>query len=296
MIDPAEPIGQASCVALGRIVRAPAAARSLLAIDRDHVMRLFKQHGALLFRGFDASADSFRAFTEPFGKSFLVYPGDRRDRVGEDPTVQTVDHGCQAILLHAELSYLPIRPDLCWFHCIRPAAQGGETILCDGVEIARALSPATWRFLEENPIRYVRDLDPSIWRALFGANTTDDLAATIARLGCESSMRIEGDLLHVDVTTPAIGRPRFGSAPAFANNLVFSARTDKPLSLAGGGPLPDDVHDEIAGVMDRLIVEIAWQGGDVLMLDNTRMLHGRRAIPERAGRVVHTRFASVAFA
>ena len=44
---------------------------------------------------------------------------------------------------HAEMAYTPFRPDMLWFYCETPASQGGETLLCDGLDLWSRLRPAT---------------------------------------------------------------------------------------------------------------------------------------------------------
>jgi alpha-ketoglutarate-dependent taurine dioxygenase len=67
------------------------------------------------------------------------------------------------------------------------------------------------------------------------------------------------------------------------------------LTFADGSILPEAVWDELAWLTERLTVEVAWRAGDVLMLDNTRILHGRRRVEPGDGRLLYTRFCAAAF-
>ena len=41
--------------------------------------------------------------------------------------------------------------------------------------------------------------------------------------------------------------------------------------------MPADLLRRVADAAESLTIEIAWQRGDVAIIDNTRCLHGRRA-------------------
>ncbi|HSG90324.1 MAG TPA: TauD/TfdA family dioxygenase, partial [Pseudomonadales bacterium] len=45
----------------------------------------------------------------------------------------------------------------------------------------------------------------------------------------------------------------------------------------------------------RLATPIAWQAGDILMLDNTRFMHGRNPIGDPQHRRIYTQFGYSAF-
>jgi hypothetical protein len=55
-------------------------------------------------------------------------------------------------------------------------------------------------------------------------------------------------------------------------------------------PVPEAWLQTIKTAAERLTVAVSWQQGDVLMLDNTRFMHGRRAITDTAERQIATFF------
>ena len=61
-------------------------------------------------------------------------------------------------------------------------------------------------------------------------------------------------------------------------------------------PVPEEWLQAIKATGDRLTAAIDWQQGDVLVLDNTRFLHGRTAITDAAERQIATFFGYLAFA
>jgi alpha-ketoglutarate-dependent taurine dioxygenase len=47
--------------------------------------------------------------------------------------------------------------------------------------------------------------------------------------------------------------------------------------MEGGAPVPGAVIKEILAINQRCAVALPWSAGDVVMVDNTRVLHGRLA-------------------
>jgi hypothetical protein len=91
----------------------------------------------------------------------------------------------------------------------------------------------------------------------------------------------------------------FIDAPAFGNFLLFARfnnnRPNFPL-LDDGKPVPEAWLQAIKATGDRLAVEVAWQPGDVLMLDNSRFMHGRTPIVDVSERLIATFFGYLNFA
>jgi alpha-ketoglutarate-dependent taurine dioxygenase len=59
--------------------------------------------------------------------------------------------------------------------------------------------------------------------------------------------------------------------------------------------ITDDIVAELNEVAERITTEISWQTGDILMVDNTRIRHGRRAFSDTQ-RDIYVRLCSPAFA
>jgi alpha-ketoglutarate-dependent taurine dioxygenase len=281
------------------------AGEDLTAVAPERVVDLLGERGAVLLRGFHAPLESFEAFTERFTDRFVVHGAGVRERLRPGGVTQTVTGGRMAICLHREMHFAPFSPEILWFYCDRAPRDGGATTLGDGVRFLAELAPATRAFLETHRLRYRNVWPPEGWPTYFPGLTPDEVRARMPALGMEGRFTGDGSLDFTYVA-PAIAPTRFG-APAFANSidihrqyLVDVASWQKPgdrvvrhdLTLADGAPFPRDILDEIHEIGARLAAPLAWQPGDALMVDNTRVMHGRHAFPEGEERRLYLRMAN----
>jgi alpha-ketoglutarate-dependent taurine dioxygenase len=245
-----------------------------------------REHGAVLLRGAAFSAAAFEAATAPFAEYFRVHQDPTRRGYNPADTTQSVSAGEDAIGLHAERAYLPGRPELLFFCCVTPPESGGETTICDGAAIVDRLTPEDVRALDAMTLTWHSTLDKPRWRRLY--HTGDPaLAATLF----SASLAIHGEksrtrywfdndeTLHVDYHAPSLIAGRISGRKAFANYLLLAALepSGPRATKADGSPVPADLLHRVANVAESLTTGIAWQRGDVAIIDNTRCLHGRRA-------------------
>jgi len=274
------------------------AGANLHALDTEQVITVFKSDGAVLLRDFEFDLAGFRSFTARFCSRFVRNESGRRDQISSDGTTQSVNLGHEAFPLHPELSRVPWRPDIAWFACAQPPASGGETLVCDGVAIAAGLDPGIRDYLETRSVMYREETPQQAFTEWLGIAPPDD--ATLARLSRQSPFlfqREDGRIFR-SFTVPFLHRPLFSTQLAFGNFLLFARRMLRtrqfPL-FEDGTLIPDDICAHIAEVSDALTVPHRWQAGDILMLDNSRFLHGRSAVQDPAGRVIWTQFGYASF-
>lgn len=121
---------------------------SPLELAPEMIVAPYKEHGALLLRGFATDLDRFRGFAEQFCAGAAINDSRGRDLLDETNNIQSVNRGVAPFPLHPELSREPWKPDVCFFGCLNPPSAQGATTLCDGVAIVAELPPEVRRAFE----------------------------------------------------------------------------------------------------------------------------------------------------
>jgi alpha-ketoglutarate-dependent taurine dioxygenase len=270
-----------------------------LQLDRDEIIALFKEHGALLFRGFGFKGpESMAKFTESYGRDFITHPSVYRGKVNEEDTIQTVDYGPEFTPLHTEMSFLPppLPPEMAFFFCIRTSGMGGQTTLCDGTEVVPRLSEESRRLLETQRFRFLLTFPDVLWQRFFRTTSREELRNILEERKVNHCLTINDDnVLYLDRVTSGLTQPKFTDRPAYANNILFYyVKQVAPVTMENGDPVPESFNEEVLAVTNSLTAEVHWQVDDLLMFDNTRMLHGRRDFGDN-DRMIYTRFCATAF-
>jgi alpha-ketoglutarate-dependent taurine dioxygenase len=278
-------------------VLAPRQALSTLSIVE--FVAAYKRYGAVLLRGFEVDLGQFRDLTQSLctGSVFNESPG--RLVIDREQNIQTVNLGYEPFPLHPELSREPWKPDICFFWCMKAPSKGGETTVCDGVEIVRRLPPAVKNAFSKRQIRYQQPATPAECAFWLGSPEPD--AATMAHppAHCPYSFeRIDGQIYRYFLKA-AFHKPMFSDEPAFGNFLFFGRYFNRQRffpTFENGEFVPDDLVAEVKAVSDQSESPVGWQPGDIIILDNTRFMHGRRAILDLNQRHIATFFGYVRFA
>ena len=274
------------------------AGAGLGALDTGDVTELFRTHGALLLRGFDYGLAEFRAFTADYCTRFVRNESGRRERISADGSTQSVNLGREPFPLHPELSRVPWRPDVAWFACAQAPASRGETLVCDGVATAAALDEQIRGRVATRSVLYREETPMGAFTEWLGIPPPHD--DTLARLSLSSpfEFRRMGQRIFRSFTMPFLHRPLFTDQPAFGNFLLFARQmlgTRQFPLFEDGSQIPDDVCHEIARVSQGLTYAHRWQTGDILMLDNSRFMHGRNPVDDPDHRRIWTQFGYAAF-
>ena len=273
--------------------------QALSTLSIAELIAAYKRYGAVLLRGFEVDLSEFRDLTKNLcvGSVFNESPG--RLVIDREQNIQTVNLGYEAFPLHPEISREPWKPDICFFWCIKSPSKGGETTVCDGVEIVRRLPPAVKNAFSRRQLRYQQQATAAEIAFWLGSHEPD--AATIANppLHCPYSFeRIDGEI-HRYFLMPALHKAMFSDEPAFGNFLFFGRYFNRQRffpTFENGEFVPDALLDEVRAISDQSESPVVWQPGDIVILDNTRFMHGRRAILDLDERHIATFFGYVHFA
>jgi len=182
--------------------------------------------------------------------------------------------------LHSEASFAPAWPEIIWLLCVEPPVKDGETTLCDGIKLWQNLSSETKDFFQSSPIRYECEIPIAEKRPGKGTRPWN-LKSHGASHG---SINWATGSLHITQTRFAVQESRFANKLCFANHLftpfgddVFGAEPQLHSVTAGGKEIPKTILQEIRQKADELTCELIWHKKDLIMLDNKRFYHGRRA-------------------
>jgi alpha-ketoglutarate-dependent taurine dioxygenase len=262
--------------------------------------RELARSGALLFRGFAlGSAADFERFIAAAAGPLVPYE-DRsspRSAIGGRIYTSTEHPPEEEILLHNENSYSHSWPARIFFNCVTAPAQGGETPLADSRRVYERIDPARRARFEEQGVLYVRNFGSGLgldWRTAFQTEDRGRVEAFCAQAGISCEWR-SGDRLRTRQRRPAVlDHPVSGERVWFNQAALFHpaalapevreelrrlfAEEDLPSAAyyGDGAPIEPETVDAIVAAYRQETVSFPWQVGDVLMLDNVRVAHGRR--------------------
>ena len=255
-------------------------------LDRPSVMEMLADAGFILLRGFAASLSEFSRLVRRMSARITLDPA----RSLHGGVAQKVDAGFDAIGLHCENGNSPFMPHLCWFFCERAAAIGSETTVCDGYRVWDALTPAAQRAFLDKDIVYSRNVEAARWKSfvfhsLQGKKEIEDITLvdllSLAHGRSGTVIRASaGGSIYYEFQVPAARKTLFSDRIAFANSILGpSYNYEKPrITFADREEIPPSLMNEVVRATEAMTVDVAWQDGDVLLIDNTRVMHGRRAI------------------
>ncbi|MGL4959887.1 MAG: TauD/TfdA family dioxygenase [Inquilinus sp.] len=257
------------------------------------------RHGAVLFRGFGVSGEDTlaalfqRLWTEPLS---YVYRSTPRTDVGKGVYTATEYPAAQEIPMHNENAYQRDWPMRIGFHCVTPAASGGQTPLADVGRVTERIDPAILAEFRDRRVRYIRNYSDFIdlpWQTVFQTDsrseveafcTANDIGFDWTEEGLRTSQVCQGTAIH-----PGLGRELwFNQAQLFHVSSLGPAMAADMLDLFGeaglprnarfgdGGAIPDSVVAAVTAAFEREKVVFDWQRDDVLILDNMRVAHGRK--------------------
>ena len=93
--------------------------------------------------------------------------------------------------------------------------------------------------------------------------------------------------IHLKQKRYAVVETRKANKVSFSNHLQIILDRDPQVlgwNLEDGSKIPDDIMSEVKEVSNKLIININWNDNELCMIDNKRMMHGRRAILENEKR------------
>ncbi|CAL1545521.1 unnamed protein product [Lymnaea stagnalis] len=270
--------------------------------QRGFISQQLLKYGAILFRGFPfKDAQDFDGFVTSYGVEPLPYVGGAAPRTQITSKVFTANEAPpdQQIPFHHEMAQVPTSPSILFFFCEVAPASGGQTPLALSHLVYNVMlekHPQFVKDLEQKQVQYTRvlpeDDDPSSaigrgWKSTF---LTDD--ESVAEERCrEQGTFFEwlpgGCLKTVTAVLPAIKQNERTGKKIWFNSIIAAYRgwqdsrnsSKQAITFSDGTPMPPEIMDDLEKTLDDLAVDITWQKGDVILVDNKQALHARRTFP-----------------
>lgn len=277
-----------------------AAAAAWAGEHRQAIQDLLAAKGAVLFRGFGLETDTdFDQFIAAFDWPNFTYAESLSNAVRRNRTdrVFTANEAPPevSIFLHHEMAQTPIYPSRLFFFCELPALSGGATPICRSDWLLERLTVEAPEFVaacREKGVRYSQTMPAAddmasgqgrSWRSTLSADSRMAAESKLAKLGYEWRWREDDALSVTTPVLPAIQRLEDGSH-SFFNQLIAAffgwkdARNDgqKVISFGDGSPMDSEAMALAVSMAEELTVDLQWQQGDVALVDNLRVMHGRR--------------------
>jgi alpha-ketoglutarate-dependent taurine dioxygenase len=267
--------------------------------NRETLAGHLARHGGVLFRGFGIEEISqCERLVEAISHQALEYNerSSPRSSMGGHIYSSTDYPPDQTIFLHNENSYQQVFPLKIFFFCVIPSESGGETPIADCRRVYERIDPRIRaRFINEGWM-YVRNFGDGFglpWQTVFQTSEPAVVEDYCREHGIEVEWK-EGGRLRTRALRPAVARhPTTGELTWFNHATIFHVTTlaphvrdallaefseeDLPSNsyYGSGASIEPEVLDHLREVYRRETVSFPWQKGDVLMLDNMLVAHGR---------------------
>ena len=256
-------------------------------------------HGAILLRGFDIeNEEDFRRTAAEFIPTLAKYMEGATPRtdLGKGTYTSTEFPQELSIAQHNELSYVKHWPMKIAFCCMVAASEGGATPIADVRQVYNFIDQDIREKFERLGWMLVRNygngLGPT-WQKAFNTDKIEDVIAYCKEADIELEIISEHQVRTTQVR-PAIHYHIHTNEPVWFNHAAFwhpsslcpiirkelvSQFGERELTyntLYGDGTvIPDDVITHINEAYDKARVAFPWQKGDLLLMDNMLISHGR---------------------
>ena len=275
---------------------------------------LLLEAGAVIFRGF-AVPDSpdFERFLGAFKTVDFDYTGGGTDRGAPEGKVfqSTRARNDWRLVLHQEMAYMPRYPKRIAFYCRVAPDVGGETIISPMRGFTDKVRPGFMEKLRETGVLNIRnfrdekrsagheklDANHRTWQEAFLTQDPKEVEQKINDLGLEFEWQENGSVTMTYRGPAVINHPVTGEelwfnqintqAPtdqswgadraALMRSELYNAKNPPPYDVRYGNGDPFEWEDVLTlnPIYDSACVGVPYEKGDVMLLDNFLVAHGR---------------------
>jgi alpha-ketoglutarate-dependent taurine dioxygenase len=257
------------------------------------------EHGGILFRGFGLSTQmhfeqTLLALSIPL--MHYMEGATPRTELGDRIYTSTEFPPERAISIHNELCYVTTWPMKILFYCVTPAAEGGETPIGDVRKVLQRIPPEIKdRFIQKGwmLLRNFGDGFGLPWQRSYHVSDERALEQYFRSAKISYEWTGPGHLRTRQVRPATAFHPKTNE-PVWFNHIGFWHVSSLEQELRGrfleefteeglpfntyygdGSSIPESVIDELRRSYEAETTAFRWQQGDLLMLDNMLVAHGR---------------------
>ena len=268
------------------------------------------EYGAVLFSNLPVeNAEDFDLFVSAFKYDTFTYEESLSNavRINKTDKVFTANEAPSEIeiFLHHEMAQTPTYPKNIFFFCKSASQYGGETPLCRSdylyAELLKEDASLVAKF-EKNGVIYnsiMSNGDELVsgqgrsWQKTLGVKSKEEAEIRLNDLGYIGHW-IERDSLSV-TTKPfaAIKELKDGNKSFFNQVLAASLGWKKnsegdlsPVTFGNGEEIPQSSIQIISNLASSLTLLREWKDNDILLIDNHRIMHGRKPFSGEKNREV----------
>ena len=259
-----------------------------------------EKYGAILFSGLPiTNASEFDRFVSSFQYEAFTYEDSLSNavRINKTDKVFTANEAPKEIeiFLHHEMAQTPTYPKNIFFFCKSASSAGGQTPLCRSDKLYEEIlkeDPALInKFIEHGVIYHstMSNGDELVsgqgrsWQKTLGVFSKDEAESKLRNLGYSWNW-IEGDNLSVTTRAFEAIKELKDGKKSFFNQVLAASLGWKKNSEDDVTPVRFGNGKEISLSSIQLISEFAdnstllrhWKDRDILLIDNYRVMHGRK--------------------
>lgn len=284
------------------MVRATAAgqdAQAYALAHREALLARLARHGAVLLRGFDIpDSHAFEAVVQAFDSELLDYRYGSSPRTRERGGVYTSTEypAPQRIPLHNEMSYTTEWPRKIWFYSEQCALTDGETPLADSHRVFESIPVEVRERFMARGVRYVRNYTGTFdlsWQQTFQTQDREVVERYCSSRAIRYRWLDDDHLQTIEICQAAWRHPSDGRWLWLNQAHLFHVSHLEPemralmeeayepddlprhATFGDGSPIPDADLDAVRAAYDLNTLSFPWETGDVLLVDNLAMAHGR---------------------
>lgn len=270
------------------------------AANKEYIDNLLLQHRALLFRNFNVeNVNDFEQFVIATSDGGLLEYRDRstpRDELGDKTYSSTIHPADQYIHLHNEGTYWITWALKIFFSCLKVPSERGETPIADVRKVYERIDPEIRDRFAAKKMMLVRNYNEGFglpWQEVFQATDRAEVEEYCRQNLIDFEWK-SGDRLRTRQVRPAIRKhPRTGDAVWFNHAAFFHVTSLEPAArdalmsefgeeglpyntyYGDGEPIEPSVAEHLRDAYLQEKIVFPWQKGDILMLDNMSVAHGR---------------------